>query len=122
MGRKILIADDESHILNVLLLKLRHAGFDVVSASDGGEALESARRERPDLLITDYHMPVLTGVEVCQRLREDAAWKVPAILLTARGNELTAEELVSGGIVDVINKPFSPRHVLTIVSKHLDAA
>ena len=122
MSAKILIADDESHILNVVSLKLRHAGFEVVTAVDGGDALAKARAERPALVVTDFHMPVLTGVEVCAKLREDEAWQAPAILLTARGNELTPEELASGGIVEVINKPFSPRQLLASVSKYVQAA
>jgi len=60
-NKKILVADDESHILHVVSLKLRNAGFQVVTARDGQEALELAQQEMPDLLITDYHMPQLSG-------------------------------------------------------------
>ena len=63
-----MVADDESHILHVVSLKLRNAGFEVITAADGQEALELAIAERPDLLITDYHMPQLSGLELCQKL------------------------------------------------------
>lgn len=123
MSKMILIADDESHILNVVSLKLRNAGFSVATACDGAEALTKARQLRPAMLITDFHMPVLSGMEVCRRLREEEQeWRVPAIMLTARGNELSASELESGGIVEVLSKPFSPRQLLAVVSKHLQAA
>ena|SRR5687768_6435356 len=123
MIKTILIADDESHILNLLSLKLRNAGFEVITATDGGEALAKARELRPALLITDFHMPVLDGIEVCRRLRrEQPAWNIPAIMLTARSNEISSDELRAGGIVEVVSKPFSPRLLLAAVTKHLQAA
>src|SRR5271170_3720226 len=88
-GKKILVADDESHILHVVSLKLRNAGYTVVTACDGREALELAQQELPDLLIIDYQMPHLSGLELCQQLRkEPATSRVRAILLTARGYDL----------------------------------
>src|SRR5215208_7312940 len=85
-GKTILVADDESHILHVVSLKLRNAGFRVVTARDGQEAFEMAQQSHPDLLITDYHMPQLSGLELCQRLKQDAnTSNIPAIMLTARG-------------------------------------
>jgi len=68
---KILVADDESHILHVVSLKLRNAGFEVLTAADGREALELAIAEMPDLLITDYQCPKLSGLELCQKLKQD---------------------------------------------------
>src|SRR3954471_13312759 len=75
--KTILVADDESHILSVVSLKLRNAGFNVLTAVDGQEALDLALSEKPHLLITDYHMPAFSGIEVCQRLRQ-AGSKIPA--------------------------------------------
>ncbi len=66
--KTILVADDESHILHVVSLKLRNAGFKVLTARDGQEALEMAQQNHPDLLITDYSMPQLSGLELCQQL------------------------------------------------------
>jgi len=69
--KTILVADDETHILHVVSLKLRNAGFTVITARDGQEALDLALSEVPDLLITDYHMPQLSGLELCRRLKTE---------------------------------------------------
>jgi CheY-like chemotaxis protein len=122
-SKKILVADDESHILNVVSLKLRNAGFEVVTASDGQEALELAQTERPDLLITDYHMPQLSGLELCQRLKQDPLTaKIPTIMLTARGYQLEIQDTEQNGIFRMISKPFSPRQLLSTVNEVLAAA
>jgi DNA-binding response OmpR family regulator len=114
----ILVADDESHILSVVSLKLRNAGYRVLTASDGQEALDIALLDRPDLLITDYHMPLLSGLEVCQRLRQ-ANVPVPAIMLTARGYDLEPSDTEQSGILRMVSKPFSPRQLLTTVQEVL---
>ncbi len=105
-------------------LKLRNAGFDVVTARDGQEALELAQQEQPDLLITDYHMPRLSGLELCQRLKDDPATRgIPAIMLTARGYHLEPHDTGSSGVLRMLSKPFSPRHLLATVNEVLtDAA
>jgi two-component system alkaline phosphatase synthesis response regulator PhoP len=118
-----LVADDETHILNVVSLKLRNAGFIVVCASDGQDAWELAQQQAPDLLITDYHMPRLNGLELCQRFRTDPTLShVPAIMLSARGSHLEESETERSGIVRMISKPFSPRQLLTTVDEVLAAA
>src|SRR6187402_2830737 len=91
--KTILVADDESHILNVVSLKLRNAGFRVLTARDGQEALDIALAERPNLLITDYHMPQLSGLELCRRLKQEGVMEnMPTIMLTARGYHLDARD------------------------------
>lgn len=121
--KKILVADDESHILNVVSLKLRNAGYNVITARDGQEAYELAVQERPDLLITDYHMPQLSGLELCQRMKQDPATaNVPAIMLTARGYHLEPHDTEESGILRMLSKPFSPRHLLTTVNEVLETA
>lgn len=118
--KTILVADDESHILNVVSLKLRNAGFRVLTASDGGEALELATQEHPDLLITDYHMPTLSGLELCRRLKQDqATTAIPAIMLTARGYSLEPQDTEQSGILRMLSKPFSPRQLLATVNEVL---
>ena len=120
--KTILVADDESHILHVVSLKLRNAGFRVVTAHDGQEALELAQQEKPDLLITDYHMPQLSGLELCQRLKQDPATsKIPAIMLTARGYHLEPADTEQSGILRMLSKPFSPRHLLDTVNEVLQS-
>jgi len=118
--KKILVADDESHILHVISLKLRNAGFTVVTACDGQEALELAQQELPDLLIIDYQMPHLSGVELCQRLRQNpATQRLRAILVTARGYDLDINSEECSGIVRMLSKPFSPRQLLATVNEVL---
>src|SRR5438309_7735988 len=120
-GKTILVADDESHILNVVSLKLRNAGYRVLTAADGQEALQIALEERPDLLITDYHMPLLSGLELCQRLKQDPrTMNMPAIMLTARGYHLEPHDTEQSGILRMLSKPFSPRHLLSTVNEVLE--
>jgi two-component system alkaline phosphatase synthesis response regulator PhoP len=121
--RTILVADDESHILHVVSLKLRNAGFRVLTARDGQEALDIATAEHPDLLITDYHMPQLSGLELCHRLKSDpTTCDIPAIMLTARGYHLEPHDTEQSGILRMVSKPFSPRHLLATVNEVLAAA
>jgi len=119
--KTILVADDESHILHVVSLKLRNAGFNVITARDGQEALEMAQQKHPDLLITDYHMPQLSGLELCQRLKQDQQTRdIPAIMLTARGYHLEPHDTEESGILRMLSKPFSPRHLLSTVNEVLE--
>ena len=121
--KKILVADDETHILHVVSLKLRNAGFNVLTARDGQEALELAQSEHPDLIITDYHMPQLSGLELCQRLKQDPNTRdIPAIMLTARGYHLEPHDTQQSGILRMLSKPFSPRQLLTTVNEMLATA
>lgn len=121
--RTILVADDESHILHVVSLKLKNAGYRVLTARDGQEALEIAQQEKPDLLITDYHMPQLSGIELCRKLKQDPATAyIPAIMLTARGYELEPADTEESGILRMLSKPFSPRHLLSTVEEVLSGA
>jgi CheY-like chemotaxis protein len=118
--KTILVADDETHILNVVSLKLRNAGFNVLTAQDGQEALETALAEHPDLVITDYHMPMLSGLELSQRLHaEPSTAAIPVILLTARGYHLESRDTEQSGILRMLSKPFSPRHLLATVTEVL---
>lgn len=115
--KTILVADDESHILHVVSLKLQNAGFRVVTARDGREALELAQHDKPDLLITDYHMPEMSGLELCRRLKQQATTSdIPAIMLTARGYCLEPQDTEKSGILCMISKPFSPRQLLATVN------
>jgi two-component system, OmpR family, alkaline phosphatase synthesis response regulator PhoP len=119
----ILIADDESHILHVVHLKLTNAGYDVVTAGDGEEALELALDRLPDLVITDYQMPHLNGLDLCRRLKSEAKTAlVPALMLTARGASLSDDEVRGTNIAGVLSKPFSPREILVRVRELLGAA
>lgn len=116
----ILVVDDETHILHVVSLKLRNAGYDVLTAENGEEGFELAVQRVPDLIITDYQMPFMSGLEMCSRLKaDDRTAKVQAVMLTARGFSLPPESLEKTNIVIVLSKPFSPKEVLAKVQELL---
>ena len=121
-SQKILVVDDEIHILHVIALKLRNAGYEVITSQDGRDALELAQVEVPDLIITDYQMPHLSGLEMCQRLSQIPSTKnIPAIMLTARGFTLDTSAMSSAGIDVCVHKPFSPRELVHTVENVLDS-
>jgi len=120
MNRHILVIDDEAHILQVLSLKLRNAGYQVTTAVDGEEGLETATRIKPDLVITDFHMPYMTGLELCRALAADKnTAHIPVLMLTARGYALDEQDLAIGNIRDVLSKPFSPRAIVDQIQQIL---
>ena len=112
MGQiKILVADDEPNITEVLELYLEHEGFEVFTASDGQAALTIEAEHRPDLLILDVMLPKQTGWEICANIKR----KVPIIFLTAKSAESDKLAGFSLGADDYITKPFSPREVIARV-------
>ncbi|MFO0973513.1 MAG: response regulator [Phycisphaerae bacterium] len=117
-NRPVLVCDDESHILNVIVTKLRNAGFDVATAEDGAEGVERAIAGSPAVIVSDFQMPVLSGLEMARTLRarrETAA--IPIVLVTARGFSLTREDLDGTNVKVVMAKPFSPREILETVQQ-----
>jgi CheY-like chemotaxis protein len=119
----VLVSDDEPHIRAIVTAKLRSAGFTVYEAGDGQEALALARELTPDLLITDLHMPYMSGVELCTALKADPATSdIPAMLLTAHGFLVGGDELSRTNIRSVRSKPFSVRDVLQDAQRLLQAA
>jgi two-component system alkaline phosphatase synthesis response regulator PhoP len=121
--RRVLIADDEAHIIHVVKMKLSHGGFDVVTAMDGREALDLAGSVRPSLLITDLQMPRMSGLEVAASMyRDQATQDIPVILLTAKGFEVDDEAIAGTNIKMIMTKPFSPRNLLACVTEILSAA
>jgi len=122
MSARILVVDDESHILQVLSLKLRNAGYTVMTAGDGEEGLHVATAEAPDLVITDLQMPYMSGTDLCRSLAERSSTQdIPVIILTARGYALSDEDLGIGNIKEVVSKPFSPRLLIQMVQALLVA-
>lgn len=104
---KILIADDDLELLELIGFTLRQAGYLTVTADNGIEALRIFAREQPDLVILDINMPQLDGLEVCRRLRAEAS--TPVMLLTVRTDEDTQVQGLDLGADDYLTKPFSPR-------------
>lgn len=120
LGVKILIADDEDYILRVVSFKLRGAGYRVYTARDGESALAVARRDLPDLVITDLQMPGLSGLDLCRALAGDEhSPAVPCLLLTARAHCI--EGLTPPpNLYRTVTKPFSPRQLLATVAEVLE--
>ena len=113
MSRTILVVDDEPRIVELARDYLEHAGFRVITASDGRAALDTARRERPDLVVLDLGLPGLDGLDVTRELRKDGA--IPIVMVTARDDELDKLLGLELGADDYLTKPFSPRELVARV-------
>jgi DNA-binding response OmpR family regulator len=106
---KILIAEDERDIRELIIFTLRYGGFDVVAVTNGEEAVEAARRENPDLILLDVRMPKLTGYDACRRLKADPLLRqIPVVFLSAKGQEAEVQTGIEAGAIEYILKPFSP--------------
>lgn len=111
--KRILVVDDEEDILNLLSYNLKKAGFDVITAEDGPEALELAVKELPELILLDIMLPNMEGTEVLKRLKaNEVTAGVPVIMLTAKGEEIDRIVGFELGADDYITKPFSPRELI----------
>jgi DNA-binding response OmpR family regulator len=122
MSRRVLLCDDEIHILRAAEFKLKRAGYEVDIACDGVEAWDLIALRRPDIVITDCQMPRCDGLGLVRRLRENAATRhIPVLMLTAKGFELSSSELAEKyDVIGLIAKPFSPRELLQTVNKILE--
>ena len=119
-GKKVLVVDDEIHIVHVVTIKLRNNGYEVISAENGADALDLARRERPDVIISDLQMPLMTGLELVERLRQvEETRDIPVLMLTARSFDVPPEQQQRLYIVQCLSKPFSPRELLGCVEDAL---
>src|SRR5499426_4887210 len=119
MSDKILIVDDEPSNRNILSQELTHEGYSVLAACDGREALRKAESFRPDLIILDYMMPDLSGLEVLQELRKREN-DTPVVMITAYGTMERAVEAMKEGAFDFITRPFEPDHIALVVRKALE--
>jgi len=122
MGKRVLLCDDEIHILRAAEFKLKRAGYDVQIAGDGQEGWEAIEAQKPDMLITDCQMPRLDGLGLVARVREHEETRdLPILMLTAKGFELSSDNLAEKwNVLDVMAKPFSPRELLGRVNAVLD--
>ena len=113
---RILVADDDVDIRELVEFKLSTLGHDVVAVADGAAAIEACRVERPDLAVLDVMMPGVSGLDAIRAIRADAALAdLPVILLTARAQESDVETGFDSGADDYITKPFSPRELASRV-------
>ncbi len=117
MNSRILIADDEPDILEIIQYNLQNEGYTVFKAKDGNEALDVARKEKPDLIILDVMMPRKTGIEVCKILRTDSSFRDTLIIFLTALNDETAEiKGLESGADDYLTKPISPKILLSKVN------
>jgi len=110
---KILVVDDEVNITQILEFSIGAEGYEVVTASNGEEAIDKARREQPDLIILDVMMPKIDGYEACRILKSNPLTKsIPVVLLTAKGRDIDKRLGYEVGATDYIIKPFSPNKLI----------
>ena len=123
MSKTVLIADDEPNIVVSLEYLLRRGGYNVVVARDGEEALQSMARFRPDLILLDVMLPLKSGYEVCQKIRQIPEWHgTRIIMLTAKGRETEVSKGLALGADAYITKPFSTRELLAQIRSQLGEA
>ena len=106
---KILIAEDERDIRDLVAFTLRFAGHEVVAASNGEEAVQMAPKENPDLILMDVRMPRMTGYDACRLLKADSKLKdIPVVFLSAKGQESEIQTGLEAGAEEYLLKPFAP--------------
>ena len=120
---KILIAEDERDIRDLITFTLRYAGHEVIATVDGMEAVEATRRERPALVLMDVRMPKMTGYEACEIIKADPELAhIPVVFLSAKGQEAEVRTGMESGATDYILKPFAPDQLAARIQSILDDA
>lgn len=119
-GKRILVVDDETQLVEMLKLRLEANNYQVLCAYDGQEALDKARREKPDLIILDLMLPKIDGYKVCRMLKFDEKYKnIPIVLFTARAQEEDVKLGAEVGAEAYITKPFDPPALLAKIKELL---
>ncbi len=122
MAKRILAVDDEKHILRLVQINLEKAGYLVVTASNGREALEAVALERPDLIVMDVMMPEMDGLEALKHLKDDdQTANIPVVMLTAKAQDADVFQGWQSGADLYLTKPFNPLELLTFVKRILDS-
>jgi len=117
---KILVVDDEVNITQILEFSIGAEGFEVITATNGEEAIDKARKEQPDLIILDIMMPRIDGYEACRILKANPLTKnIPVVLLTAKGRDIDKRLGYEVGATDYIVKPFSPNKLIERINELL---
>lgn len=118
--RTVLLADDEPSLRTLVHATLEDAEYRILEVADGISALEVARRERPDLLVLDWMMPGVSGIEVVKTLRQDPSTAgIPIVMLTAKGQAVDRDQAIALGVFAYLVKPFSPLELLQKVQEIL---
>ena len=108
-GKKILVVDDEPHVIKSLTFVLTREGYDVSSAENGEDAMAEIRQSKPSLVFLDVMMPKKNGYEVCREVKQDSRLRdIHVIMLTAKGQEADREKGLDAGADEFMTKPFSP--------------
>ena len=109
---KILVAEDDPDIRDLVVFRLERSGWTVVEAADGQQALDLARSDRPDVAVVDWMMPIKSGIEVISELRDDPDLSsIPILMLSARAQEPDIVQGFTAGANDYLTKPFSPQEL-----------
>jgi DNA-binding response OmpR family regulator len=117
MAKKVLIADDEPNIVTALEFLLQRNGYEVYIARDGERALQLVEEHKPDLVLLDVMMPLKSGYEVCQRMRERVEWRnIKIVILTAKGRDVEVSKGLSIGADLYITKPFSTQELMARIN------
>ncbi len=120
-GEKILVVDDDPFIINLVVYNLEQEGYKVLQATNGLEALEKARREKPDLIVLDIMLPKMDGYKVSRILKFDKKYKgIPVLMLTAKAQEVDKETGMETGADIYMTKPFEPETLIKKVRDLLD--
>lgn len=118
MPLKILVCDDERHIVRLIQVNLERQGYNVVTAYDGKEGLEKVKAEKPDMVVLDVMMPYMDGFEVLKTLRRDPATEaLPVIMLTAKAQDKDVFEGYHYGADMYLTKPFNPMELVSFVKR-----
>jgi len=120
---KILVAEDDRDIRDLITITLKFAGYEVVPASNGEEAVNLARQEIPDLILMDVRMPRMTGYEACALMKADAKIKdIPVVFLSGKGQDSEIQTGLEAGAADYLLKPFAPdklaERIKTVLTHH----
>lgn len=117
---KILLVDDEPDILTVTTFRLKKAGYEVITAVNGQEALDKAKTARPDMILLDLLLPIMNGYEVCKKIKsDDTLKKIPVVLFTASTVDTIEKKLEGSGADDCVIKPFEPEVLLAKIKKFI---
>ncbi|MDH7568672.1 MAG: response regulator [Armatimonadota bacterium] len=122
MAKRILVVDDERHIVRLVQVNLERAGYEVVTAFDGKEAVSKVKDVRPDLIVCDVMMPYMDGFEVLRTIRADPETReIPFIMLTAKAQDADIFRGWSSGVDAYLTKPFNPMELLAFVKRIFQA-
>ena len=119
--KRILVVDDNPHLVDLLRIRLEYSGFEVLTAFDGKEGLDKARNDNPDLIILDVMLPKMNGYKVCRLLKFDQKYKhIPIVMLSSRAKESDAAIGIQTGANEYVFKPYDQKKLIEIVNKYVN--